>query len=232
MGAAVNGMAAHGGILPFSATFLVFSDYMKPAIRLGSIMGLRVIYVFTHDSIAVGEDGPTHEPIGHLAGLRAIPGLTVIRPADANEAAEAWVVAVQRNSPTLLALTRQNLSILDRSRASRGRGGAGRIYSFRGRGRQASGSADRNRLGSRAMRQGTSTIEGARYTALASSACRAGNCLRSRKAATASKCCPASCVNASRSKRVQHSDGNVLREMREPSLASTGLAHRPRRKKS
>jgi transketolase len=117
MGAAVNGMAAHGGILPFSATFLVFSDYMKPAIRLGAIMGLQVIYVFTHDSIAVGEDGPTHEPIGHLAGLRAIPGLTVIRPADANEAVEAWAVAVQRNSPTLLALTRQNLSILDRSRA-------------------------------------------------------------------------------------------------------------------
>jgi transketolase len=118
MGAAVNGMAAHGGIVPFSATFLVFSDYMKPAIRLGSIMGLRVIYVFTHDSIAVGEDGPTHEPIGQVAGLRAIPGLTVIRPADANEAAEAWAVAIQRNSPTLLALTRQNLSILDRSRAS------------------------------------------------------------------------------------------------------------------
>jgi transketolase len=117
MGAAVNGMAAHGGILPFSATFLVFSDYMKPAIRLGAIMGLRVVYVYTHDSIAVGEDGPTHEPIGQLGGLRAIPGLTVIRPADANEAAEAWEVAVQRNSPTLLALTRQNLSVLDRSRA-------------------------------------------------------------------------------------------------------------------
>jgi transketolase len=117
MGAAVNGMAAHGGILPFSATFLVLSDYMKPAIRLGAIMGLRVVYVFTHDSIAVGEDGPTHEPIGQLGGLRAIPGLTVICPADANEAAEAWEVAVQRNSPTLLALTRQNLSVLDRSRA-------------------------------------------------------------------------------------------------------------------
>lgn len=117
MGSTVNGMAAHGGILPFSATFLVFSDYMKPAIRLGAIMGLRVIYVFTHDSIAVGEDGPTHEPIGHLAGLRAIPGLTVVRPADATEAVEAWAVAVQRSSPTLLALTRQNLSILDRSRA-------------------------------------------------------------------------------------------------------------------
>lgn len=104
-------------ILPFRATFFVFSDYMKPAIRLGAIMGLHVIYVFTHDSIAVGEDGPTHEPIGHLAGLRAIPGLTVIRPADANEAAEAWAIAVQRNSPTLLALTRQNVAILDRSRA-------------------------------------------------------------------------------------------------------------------
>jgi transketolase len=117
MGAAVNGMAAHGGVLPFSATFLVFSDYMKPAIRLGALMGLRVIYVFTHDSIALGEDGPTHQPIGQLAGLRAIPGLTVIRPADANEAAEAWAVAIRRNSPTLLALTRQNISILDRSRA-------------------------------------------------------------------------------------------------------------------
>lgn len=115
MGAIVNGMAAHGGILPFSATFFVFSDYMKPAIRLGALMELRVVYVFTHDSIAVGEDGPTHEPIEHLAGLRAIPGLTVIRPADANETAEAWVIAVQRSTPTLLVLSRQNLSILDRS---------------------------------------------------------------------------------------------------------------------
>lgn len=115
MGAAVNGMAAHGGVLPFSATFLVFSDYMKPSIRLGALMGLRVVYVFTHDSIAVGEDGPTHEPIEHLAGLRAIPGLTVIRPADATEAAEAWVLSVQRATPTLLVLSRQNLAILDRS---------------------------------------------------------------------------------------------------------------------
>ena len=115
MGAAVNGMAAHGGLIPFSATFLVFSDYMKPSIRLGALMGLRVVYVFTHDSIAVGEDGPTHEPIGHLAGLRAIPGLTVIRPADANEATEAWVLAMQRATPTLLVLSRQNLDVLDRS---------------------------------------------------------------------------------------------------------------------
>ncbi len=117
MGAAVNGMAAHGGLLPFSATFLVFSDYMKPAIRLGALSQLQVFYVFTHDSIAVGEDGPTHEPIEQLAGLRAIPGLTVIRPADATETADAWAFAVQHKGPTLFALTRQNLQHLDRGRA-------------------------------------------------------------------------------------------------------------------
>jgi transketolase len=117
MGAAVNGMAAHGGVLPFSATFLVFSDYMKPAIRLGALSGLKVIYVFTHDSVGVGEDGPTHEPVEHLAGLRAIPGLTVMRPADPNETAEAWAFAVEHNGPTLFALTRQNVPHLDRSNA-------------------------------------------------------------------------------------------------------------------
>jgi transketolase len=117
MGAAVNGMAAHGGIIPFSATFLVFSDYMKPAIRLGAISRLQLIYVFTHDSIALGEDGPTHQPVEHLAGLRAIPNLTVIRPADANETAEAWAFAIEHNGPTLLALTRQALPHLDRSKA-------------------------------------------------------------------------------------------------------------------
>jgi len=117
MGAAVNGMAAHGGLLPFSATFMVFSDYMKPAIRLGALMGLKATYVFTHDSIAVGEDGPTHEPIEQLAGLRAIPGLTVIRPADGNETAEAWTLALERNTPTVLVLTRQNVPVLDRTQA-------------------------------------------------------------------------------------------------------------------
>jgi transketolase len=117
MGAAVNGIAAHGGVLPFSATFLVFSDYMKPSIRLGALSGLKVFYVFTHDSVGVGEDGPTHEPVEHIAGLRAIPGLTVIRPADANEASEAWAFAVQHNGPTLFALTRQNVPHLDRTNA-------------------------------------------------------------------------------------------------------------------
>jgi transketolase len=117
MGAAVNGMAAHGGVLPFSATFLVFSDYMKPSIRLGALSKHKAFYVFTHDSIAVGEDGPTHEPIEQIAGLRAIPGLNVVRPADPTETAEAWVVALEHDGPTLFALTRQNVPHLDRSNA-------------------------------------------------------------------------------------------------------------------
>jgi transketolase len=104
-------------VLPFSATFLVFSDYMKPAIRLGALSQLKTFYVFTHDSVGVGEDGPTHEPIEQLAGLRAIPGLTVLRPADATETAQAWEFAVQHNGPTLFALTRQNVPHLDRANA-------------------------------------------------------------------------------------------------------------------
>jgi transketolase len=121
MGAAINGMAAHGGVIPFSATFLIFSDYMKPAIRLAALMKIKAIYVFSHDSIAVGEDGPTHEPIEQLSGLRAIPGLTVIRPADANETAEAWRLAIERNTPTVLVFTRQDLPVLDRSKAMNGK---------------------------------------------------------------------------------------------------------------
>ncbi|MGA2211761.1 MAG: transketolase [Bryobacteraceae bacterium] len=117
MGAAVNGMAAHGGVLPFSATFFNFSDYMKPAMRLGALSRLKVIYVFTHDSIGLGEDGPTHEPVEQLAGLRAMPDLTLIRPADPNETAEAWAFAVQHAGPTTLVLTRQAVPQLDRSRA-------------------------------------------------------------------------------------------------------------------
>lgn len=117
MGAAVNGLAAHGGILPFSATFLVFSDYMKPSVRLGALSQLKLFYVFTHDSVGVGEDGPTHEPIEQIAGLRAIPGLNVMRPADANETAESWAAAVEHNGPTLFAFTRQNVPHLDRSKA-------------------------------------------------------------------------------------------------------------------
>lgn len=115
MGGILNGIAAHGGIIPFGATFLTFSDYLRPAIRLSSLMKLQVIYIFTHDSIAVGEDGPTHQPVEHLAALRAIPGLVVIRPCDANETSVAWRVAIGMDTrPYALILSRQPLPILDR----------------------------------------------------------------------------------------------------------------------
>ena len=116
MGAVANGMSLHGGVIPYTATFLIFSDYMRPAIRLGSLMGQQVIYVFTHDSIGLGEDGPTHQPIEHLMALREIPGLVVSRPADATETVEVWRAAMSRqDGPTVMAFTRQNLPVLDRS---------------------------------------------------------------------------------------------------------------------
>jgi transketolase len=116
MGSILNGLTMHGGIIPYGATFFVFCDYMRPTLRLAAIMEHRVIFIYTHDSIGVGEDGPTHQPIEHLAGLRSIPGLCVIRPADATETAEAWRVAItNQKQPTALVLTRQALPILDRS---------------------------------------------------------------------------------------------------------------------
>ncbi|WP_199613876.1 transketolase [Paenibacillus alkalitolerans] len=120
MGAAGSGMALHGGVRPFVSTFFVFSDYLRPSIRLAALQKLPVIYVFTHDSIAVGEDGPTHEPVEHLAALRTIPGLTVIRPSDANETASAWAYALaQKEGPVALVLSRQNLPIYETTKANR-----------------------------------------------------------------------------------------------------------------
>ena len=113
MAAAVNGIAAHGGLIPFGSTFFVFSDYCKPAIRLAALMQVHSLFVFTHDSIAVGEDGPTHEPVEQLLGLRAIPGLTDLRPADANETAAAWRLALERKGPSFFALSRQDLPVID-----------------------------------------------------------------------------------------------------------------------
>ena len=116
MGGILNGMALHGGLIPYGATFLIFSDYMRPAIRLAALMKLHVIYVFTHDSIGLGEDGPTHQPIEQLAALRAIPNLKVVRPCDANETVEAWKAALKSiGGPVALVLTRQNLPVLDRT---------------------------------------------------------------------------------------------------------------------
>ena len=126
MGAVLNGIALHGGLRPYGSTFLVFSDYMRPAIRLAALMELPVIYVFTHDSIGVGEDGPTHQPIEHLLALRAIPGLTVLRPADANEAAVAWRESIEhRDGPVALILSRQSLPVLEGT-AERADEGVGR----------------------------------------------------------------------------------------------------------
>ena len=128
MGAIVNGMALHGGIIPYAATFLAFSDYMRPAIRLAALTELRVIFIFTHDSIGLGEDGPTHQPVEQLLSLRAIPGLVTLRPADATETAEAWRVALQHHGPTALILSRQALPVLDRAKLASASGVARGAY--------------------------------------------------------------------------------------------------------
>src|SRR5208283_4000926 len=116
MGAILNGIALHGGTRPYGGTFLVFSDYMRGSVRLAALMKLPVTYVWTHDSIGLGEDGPTHQPVEHLWALRAIPNLEVVRPGDANETVVAWKTILERNSkPSALCLSRQNLPVLDRS---------------------------------------------------------------------------------------------------------------------
>ena len=117
MGAVLNGLALHGGVRPVGSTFLIFSDYMRPPIRLAALSDLPVIYVFTHDSIGLGEDGPTHQPVEQLAALRAVPNLVVIRPADATETVEAWRMAIlSRTAPVALVLTRQKVSVIDRAK--------------------------------------------------------------------------------------------------------------------
>ncbi len=132
MAAVMNGMALSGGLIPYGGTFLVFADYMRPAIRLAALMGVHVVYVFTHDSLGVGEDGPTHQPVEQLAALRAIPGLVVIRPGDAAETVEAWRVALERGGPVALALSRQNLPVLDRASLEPAGGLARGAYSLTG----------------------------------------------------------------------------------------------------
>ena len=148
MGAILNGIVLHGGTRPYGGTFLVFSDYMRPAVRLAALMRLPVIYVWTHDSIGLGEDGPTHQPVEHLSALRAIPGLDVVRPADANETAWAWRLALEHTDrPTALCLTRQNLPVFDRTELGAGRRRRPRrLRAGRGVRRAAAGDPHRHRL--------------------------------------------------------------------------------------
>ena len=137
MAAAMNGIALHGGLIPYGGTFLVFTDYCRPAIRLSALMRQRVIYVMTHDSIGLGEDGPTHQPVEHLAALRAIPNLNVYRPADGVETAECWALALEgAEAPSILALTRQNVPNLRTSADADNLSRKG-AYVLRGDGRSA-----------------------------------------------------------------------------------------------
>src|SRR5512141_232467 len=122
MGAIMNGIALHGGTRVYGGTFLTFSDYMRGAVRLAALMQLPVTYVWTHDSIGLGEDGPTHQPIEHFAALRAMPGLDFVRPADANETAVAWAEILRRGTPAGLALSRQNLPVVDRTEHAKATG--------------------------------------------------------------------------------------------------------------
>ena len=154
MAAAMNGMALHGGIVPYGGTFLVFTDYCRPSIRLSALMQQRVIYVMTHDSIGLGEDGPTHQPVEHLAALRAIPNLNVMRPADAVECAECWEIALlAKTTPSILALTRQGVPLLRTAAERRESLGQGRLCADRAEGR-ARRDADRHGLGACAGRRG------------------------------------------------------------------------------
>src|ERR1700746_3466966 len=117
MGGVMTGMRLHGGVIPVGGTFFVFSDYMKGSVRLAALSGAKVIYFWTHDSVGLGEDGPTHQPVEHLAAVRALPGLRVIRPADANESAHALRIAIERSGPTALILTRQEVPVLEGTEA-------------------------------------------------------------------------------------------------------------------
>ena len=182
MAAAMNGMALHGGIIPYSGTFLVFSDYCRPAIRLAALMGKRVIHVMTHDSIGLGEDGPTHQPVEHLAALRAIPNLLVFRPCDAVETAECWQLALRSERPPERAgadaaepAAAQSQNFLDSNRCA---AGAYEIAAADGKAR----SFDlRHRLGSRDRGRGEKAARRARALPRASSRCPASNCCWRRR---------------------------------------------------
>ncbi len=193
MGSIVGGMALHGGIIPYAATFLTFADYMRPPMRLAALMGIRVIYIFTHDSIGMGEDGPTHQPIEQLMNLRAVPNLVVIRPADATETTEAWKAALLNTTgPTVLIFTRQNLPVLDRSEYSSAEG----LHCWA----QARRSILPWRLASSWLLRGFTR---------GWSHCPVGNCLTADQQTTAKASCRKRCERVSRWRQARNSAGSI-----------------------
>ncbi|MBN1919165.1 MAG: hypothetical protein JW889_14765 [Verrucomicrobia bacterium] len=208
--AILTGMAHHGGVVPFGATFFTVSDYMRPSIRLAVLSGAHVIYVWTHDSIAVGEDGPTRQPIEELASLRAMPNLLVLRPADANETVEAWRIAMQHTGgPVGLVLTRQKLPVLDRTTLAPATGTALGVtsWSTQVRGcRRSFSSRPARRCRCRSTR-----TEGwpARASGVESCPCRHGSCSRRNPPSTARRCCRPRCTPGSAWKRARRPAGNA-----------------------
>ncbi len=202
--------------MPYGSTFLIFSDYMRPPIRLAALMGLHVVHVFTHDSIALGEDGPTHQPVEQLAALRAIPNLTVIRPGDANETAVAWRVALEtRDRPVALVLTRQAVPTLDRSRyaAADGLRRGAYVLSDAPDGKPEL-DPDRERLGGRSDRGGGGTTAGAGHRRALRLDAELGAVRCAAASTSATRCCRRRCARAWRSKRAWRRAGTATSAMR------------------
>ena len=214
MGAACVGMAMHGGVLPVSGTFFVFLDYMRPPVRLATVSRAKAVFVFSHDSVGVGEDGPTHQPVEHLATLRAIPGLHVIRPADANETAAAWRAAVDHDGPTVLVLTRQGVPVCtDGSAVERG---AGIVRDDD----QAAGARDRrHRQRGSHRRRGRRAAGGGRHRGAGGQPARAGTASPHRTTSTASRCCRLAYLCCP-SRRARRSAGSATPTIRSASTAS------------
>ena len=217
MGSIANGLAVHGGIIPFTATFLIFSDYMRPPIRLAALMEQGVIFVFTHDSIALGEDGPTHQPIEQLASLRAIPNLIVIRPCDANETAVAWRVAIEtRDRPVALILTRQDVPTLDRTQFAAAEGLRRGAYVLAD---APNGKPDiiliAHRVGSQFDRCGLPKADREQRSTFGSYPCRAGNCLMPNLEVIATRFFLHPCTHGLRLKRARLKAGASMWVTRE-----------------
>ena len=221
MGGAVNGMAAHGGIVrPYGSTFMQFADYMRGAIRLSALTGLPSAWVFTHDSVALGEDGPTHQPVEHLAALRAIPGLVVLRPADAHETAEAWrVILEDLEGPAALVLSRQDLPVLDRETYGSADGVAHGAYVLRD-------ADDPEAIDHRHRQRGVGRARGrrgARRARCASSRCRRGSSSSSRTRTTRPRSCRSTC------RRSPSRPASAWAGSATPTRSSRSTASAPRR---